>query len=170
MHEDFKLNSSSNEMEATCRTTSPGIPPISLPGRERSGSFTSPNAIPVNVSTPTMSHRTKSIGHEKDKEEITLTHIQAFDWTYTTDYCFSLFLQSEDDNDGNTMRENEVYSLKNPIRVGDFPQYFDKSPKSTTARYSIKPVPSSGINYETLKNRELPILFYDEIILYEVTF
>jgi hypothetical protein len=107
----------------------------------------------------------------ENNDSLSLTHIQAFDWTFTNDYCFSLFLQSVQDLYNQQQQEcaaETIYSLKNIIRAPELASFTEKSTKSFPP-YSIRPIPTSGINYDVLKNRELPILFYDEIILYEVS-
>jgi hypothetical protein len=111
------------------------------------------------------------VGPSENNDSLSLTHIQAFDWTFTNDYCFSLFLQSVQDLYNQQQQEcaaETIYSLKNIIRAPELGSFTEKSTKSFPP-YSIRPIPTSGINYDVLKNRELPILFYDEIILYEVS-
>eukprot|EP01035_Chromulina_nebulosa_P022935 gene22935-29708_t len=74
--------------------------------------------------------------------DVSLTKIEQWDWTYSTDYCFTLTIN------------NVAYRFlaRDNISV-DIP--------------SVNIESSCGINYELLKDTSKPILLYDEIKLYQ---
>jgi hypothetical protein len=185
IHEDFKISNLSTspdmindtiqqqQQHQRSRDSSTDVTVGTVP------STTTTSAASSGLSSPANSHRTKSLGGEssssgKEADALPLTHIQAFDWTYTTDYCLTFFFQAEEAKPSSSKEgseENEIYQTKYVLtahRLNDnLPHSFPASSLGSNSK--ITKLESSGINYEMLKNRDLPILFYDEIILYEVS-
>ncbi len=83
------------------------------------------------------------------------TNIQASDWTYSTDYCFTLHhaCVEEDVDYEKILGRTVVRALT--LTESSFPR--------------VVIAPESGIDMEMLRRRDLPILFYDELTLYEVS-
>lgn len=124
--------------------------------RRISEGFAVSNEPLQSIHTPTH-HKTRN---ELLNETPVLTNIQASDWTYSTDYCFTL-------NHTNDTQKSilTAYQLKN--HLSDLQPSLEKEEDSVKT-FSCQPIEESGIDYEMLKRRDLPILFYDEFILYEV--
>jgi hypothetical protein len=78
-----------------------------------------------------------------------------FDWTFTSDYCFSI---------------KEIGTERSEIiRAGGKEPHFGKENCNGYSRpWSLFREEQSGIDYGMLKNKTMPILFYDEYILYQV--
>ena len=154
-------------------TRSMTIPPITPePSRGKL-----PTNTPSSVSETTVENNTTttatSTSTPQREDSITLTLIQPSDWTFSTDYCLTAFFESLPDTLSLSAKErNEIYSLKQILRARELSNLAANNP-STPLLFPnqvcrIEAVTTSGINYEMLKRRDLPILFYDEIILYEV--
>lgn len=97
-----------------------------------------------------------------------LTAIRASDWTFSTDYCCTL-LDTVVATGTNDLEHFPRHILHGKPYGGQVS--FDTAATSehrTPSRWEVKHQEQSGIDYEMLKRRDLPILFYDEVTLYEV--
>lgn len=102
----------------------------------------------------------------------TITTIRASDWTYTTDYCCTLSQDTETstaDRDhhlvvhGQTFHQTNIYPLHHDHQA-------NASTASSPSPWMVTPQTACGIDYDMLRRRDLPILFYDEMTLYEVQY
>lgn len=100
----------------------------------------------------------------------TITTIRASDWTYTTDYCCTLTQDTQTstaDRDhhlvvhGQTFHQANIYPLHHDHQTNG-------STASSPSPWMVTPQATCGIDYDMLRRRDLPILFYDEMTLYEV--
>ncbi len=92
------------------------------------------------------------------------TDIQASDWTFSTDYCVTLHHPSTELVE--TEREEVDYEKllsRHVVRAIN-------ANGSPSPGFRIEVAGHSGIDIEMLKRRDLPILFYDELTLFEVSF
>eukprot|EP01035_Chromulina_nebulosa_P024849 gene24849-32366_t len=76
----------------------------------------------------------------------------ALDWTYSSDYCFTIGATTIS---GQQMTE-EIVTAYNVLQQDN-----------ADSRWSISASESSGIDYAMLRQQDLPILFYDECLLYQ---
>lgn len=113
---------------------------------------------------------------KQHSDHLPITTIKASDWTYSTDYCCSLLhtplqASAEQENQeeqqfilhGQTFHRSNLYPL----------HHKNTSSSSLPAAYhtpwTVTPQTTCGIDYELLRRRDVPILFYDEMTLYEVS-
>ena len=76
---------------------------------------------------------------------------RSVDWTFSSDYCFTIIDNSKE----------EIISAFN---ISNYSKDGQKA-----GRWSISPSASSGIDYDMLRQQDLPILLYDECLLYQVS-
>lgn len=88
-----------------------------------------------------------------------------WDWTYSTDYCCSLAKKVEDNMDISLHNTPEAVISAKSLSSTTEPSM--ESVFSFDKPAQFKKISGSGINTEMLTQRQ-DILFYDEVILYEV--
>ena len=76
----------------------------------------------------------------------------ALDWTYSSDYCFTIGVKPPSQH-----ATEDIITAYNILQSN-----------SVGSRWSISASESSGIDYAMLRQQDLPILFYDECLLYQV--
>lgn len=84
-------------------------------------------------------------------EECPINHIQTSDWTYSTDYCLTL-------TDWDSNKTPDILTAR----------HFQPNNTNSNNNITIVPESKSGIDFEMLQRRDIPILFFDEFTLYEV--
>ncbi len=123
----------------------------------------------VERSRPSNLNPTKEVIERKDNDTIddvdeqsvtideSLAH-RAWDWTFSSDYCGTVTSASASASTGSS--EPYIISMHNLETSTVFDETFlaDKNIFEST---------SSGIDFNMLRSRDLPILFYDEILLYQ---
>jgi hypothetical protein len=103
-----------------------------------------------------------------ENETPILSIVKEKDWTYSTDYCCTLITAQSDQLMKQVIHSRPVNStIAWPVLETDSASELNLS---EGIQWQWDLVSECGIDYEILKNRELPILFYDEINLYEVIF
>ncbi len=103
-----------------------------------------------------------------------------YDWTLSSDYCCTLSTEEE----GNTDHSSTSYThnsdpgkkvLSARKLSEQFANFASRNDNSSSAIYSsnsgiqIAPATASSIELDLLRDRDAPILFYDEFILYQVS-
>lgn len=116
-----------------------------------------------NDSQPPADHVFQSAVESADGETPTFTHIQASDWTLSSDYCFSLYPTNALKpviNVEQMIVHREILRAQTLLQSSSLSELVNKT--------QIEVASSSGIDFNMLRRRDLPILFYDELTLYEV--
>ena len=88
------------------------------------------------------------------------TDIQASDWTFSTDYCVTLHHPSNSSDETEEVDHDKLLS-RSVLRAFNV---IDLS----SAAFRMEVASQSGIDLDMLRRRDLPILFYDELTLFEV--
>lgn len=130
---------------------------------------------PVSASTPVATHADTHLDATPTEHlSTTITTIRASDWTYTTDYCCTLTQDTQtstDDKDhhlvvhGQTFHQTNIYPLHH-----DHQSNAASTTSLPPSPWMVTPQATCGIDYDMLRRRDLPILFYDEMTLYEVLY
>lgn len=100
----------------------------------------------------------KAFGSEMNEEKLVLATNKAYDWTFSSDYCCTV---SESDSSSAEMHTN--YS-----RILGARELSSQAKSSSSSSWQIAHEAQSGIDMDLLRQRDVPILFYDEFILYQV--
>jgi len=82
-----------------------------------------------------------------------------WDWTFSSDYCCTLGKRGAPRQHIVGMKELFSPATQGPV-VGD-------DENLVALVQSVREAPTSGIEYELLRANDVPILFYDEILLYQ---
>lgn len=108
--------------------------------------------------------------HNSVEEAPTLIDIKATDWTFTTDYCCSLLSAAVSRPPPSSGYQDTLKQVLHGRASRDGINYVCQGPLNTAhseSRWQVNKAESSSIDLDMLKRRDLPILFYDEITLYE---
>jgi len=90
---------------------------------------------------------------------VALEKISSLDWTYSSDYCFTIL-----DTHSQKTSEETYPQIVSAFNISNL-----CSPKEVL-QWQIAPATSSGVDYDMLRRQDLPILLYDECLLYQVIF
>lgn len=91
------------------------------------------------------------------------TDIQASDWTFSTDYCVTFHHPV---SSGQTTFSEEVVDYEELLPRSVLRAFNVTQCSSPNLRVEV--AGQSGIDIDMLRRRDLPILFYDELTLFEV--
>eukprot|EP01038_Epipyxis_sp_PR26KG_P008193 gene8193-11083_t len=85
-----------------------------------------------------------------------LTRTKYWDWTFSNDYCFTIV-------DGDKLEQDvvAVYDMNRDIKETNI------SNGNVHNKWKIEEIPSTGVDYNMLRQQDKPILFFDECILYQ---
>ena len=103
-----------------------------------------------------------TISNTNADELLTLSTFKPPDWTFSSDYCFTLNKSICNDEDSRHRKfvvgaTDLGLSLENVDKI------------STVSGWEVSRDATTGIDMELLKQTDVPILFYDEFILYQVS-
>ena len=114
--------------------------------------------------------------HRGSQTNTVITSVQnIWDWTFSSDYCCTVGNNSNADEGMNsdTVMSAHALSVETKLlqRVRHVPpaavEAKAQAPSSSHERRTWKKTDVSGINYDLLRMRDVPILFYDEVLLYQ---
>jgi hypothetical protein len=152
VQETGKYNVSHASFQPASPVSPDGIPPPP-----------SPSPAGATPGTPQRTHFSTD-GHPP------LTSIRASDWTYSTDYCCSL-LHTNDNDSSSSMQPSEHHFIVHgqPFHGSNiYPiQQEQSSGAQPLSPWIVTEESTCGVDYELLRRRDMPILFYDEMTLYE---
>eukprot|EP01031_Cornospumella_fuschlensis_P030540 gene30540-36909_t len=113
-------------------------------------------------------------------EEAIVRAVKAHDWTYSTDYCCTLYgLADAADTGSSRVLKTLVQARKLPSALNapaQLPGFLLDEALSCSdgqtqtqgrGRWTVEARETSGVDYDMLRRRDLPILFYDEALLFQ---
>ena len=95
----------------------------------------------------------------------TTSKASAWDWTFSSDYCGTISGGSAGGSSSSSSCAASAVASLGGLRRGDLSSSSSIPPPPPPPQ--PQPQPQCGINYDLLKSRTDPILFYDECVLYQ---
>lgn len=105
-------------------------------------------------------------------EAAILNAVRAYDWTFSNDYCVTVLSKEASSSDPSSLRKaivnaRDASSLHLPALLLNQSGILPASSESMVG-WTVRKDETCLIDYDMLKRRDLPILFYDEMTLYQV--
>lgn len=125
-----------------------------------------PIKVPYSSNWMSQQDLPNTVFHANERQHIHVAReriaVPSLDWTYSSDYNFSLrsLLPTARNDGGNTL----AASIETIVSARDIADIISNQ---SGQAWSLAYAERSGVDYDLLRRQDLPILFYDEFLLYQ---